>query len=329
MASLEKNDRDLFISWEKVRRWPELGAVAAFLFLFVLFSLIAPRFFSFQNLAGVLTLVSELGIMTIGAAFLMICGEFDLSISSVYAMSGFIFVIISNSLTFSFGSIIALLVAFLFALTVGFINGVITLKGRIPSFIATLGMMMFLRGLLLGITGGTSVTYRGDSLAPRILTQFIAYRFRPSHLWFLGMILLFAFILNKTAYGNRVYATGGNKEVALMMGVNVPYIKISSFMIASLLASLSGVIAISRFRMANAAFGTGIELEAIAAAVIGGTFMTGGYGSVIGAAFGAAIMGMVRSGLVMSGAPSYWYNAFVGAILVIAALVNLKLSGFK
>ncbi|HQE26031.1 MAG TPA: ABC transporter permease, partial [Candidatus Atribacteria bacterium] len=117
----------------------------------------------------------------------------------------------------------------------------------------------------------------------------------------------------------------GKKLVAYTMGVNVARVKTICFMISSALAGLSGVIAISRFKLANVSFGQGMELEAIAAAVIGGTLMSGGYGSIIGAALGAGIMGMVRTGLVMAGVPSYWYNAFVGIILIVAAVVNLKL----
>ncbi len=312
---------------ERLRRKPEFGAVIAFLALFVFFSLVAPRFFSLRNLTSVITITAELGIMTIGASFLMICGEFDLSISGNYATAGFLFVTLGNIFSFPLGSVIALFVALGISCLVGLVNAQITLKGRIPSFITTLGMMMFLRGILLGITGGQSISYKGDSIVPTLLTGILAHRFRPSHFWFLCLMVLFTFILNRTVFGNRVYATGGKKEAARTMGVNVDRVKTISFMLCATLAGFSGIVAISRFNIANASFGQGMELEAIAASVIGGTLMTGGYGSVIGAALGAAIMGMVRTGLVMAGAPSYWYSAFVGVILVVAAIMNLRLRG--
>lgn len=260
--------------------------------------------------------------MSVGVAFLMIAGEFDLSVSSVYALSGFLYVTLANS----FNSPLAFVITLAIAAFIGFCNGIITLRAKIPSFIATLGMMLFLRGSLLAVTGGESVSYSSDAIMPTILTRFIGYGFRPSHIWFFVLTLIFSVILTNTRYGNWVFATGGNKEVARAMGVNVNKVKVTNFMLSSLMASLSGIIVISRFNLANASFGTGMELEAIASAVIGGTFLTGGYGTIIGVFFGAFLMGMMRTGLVMIGAPAYWYQTFVGAILIIAAAINLKLS---
>lgn len=315
--------------YTKLRRRPELGAIIAFGSLFLIFSILSPYFATLRNLSGILDLVAELGIMTIGISFLMITGEFDLSVSSVYAMGGFLFVTLLNSLNFPLGGVIAFLVVLAFGAFIGFLNGMIFLRTGIPSFIVTLGMMMLLRGTLLGITGGSSVLIQKEEVINTILTDRFFLRFRPSHLWFIALVILFAVILNKTSYGNHVLATGGNEEVARTMGINVDWTYLRNFMVSGMLAALAGTIAVSRFTLANAAFGRQMELEAIASAVIGGTLMSGGYGTMIGAAFGAGIMGMVRSGLVLAGAPSYWYKAFVGAMLIIAATVNLKLSGFE
>jgi len=320
-AGTESQRQVLGSVFSRIRRWPEFGVMIAFLVLFIIFSLLSSKFFTLHNLTGILTIVSELGIMTIGIAFLMIAGEFDLSVSSVYALSGFLFVTLANR----FYSPLALVITLAVAAFIGFLNGMITLRTRIPSFIATLGMMMFLRGILLAVTGGKSVSYSGDLVVPTMLTRFIGYGFRPSHIWFFSLTILFSLILTHTRYGNWVFATGGNKEVARAMGVNVNKVKIINFILSALLAAFSGCIVLSRFRLANASFGTGMELEAIASAVIGGTFLTGGYGTIIGVFFGAFVMGMVRTGLVMAGAPAYWYQAFVGAILIIAATINLKL----
>lgn len=313
------------LSYEKLLTWAEFGAVIAFLVIFIVFSLISDKFLTVNNLAAILTVSAELGIMAIGISFLMIAGEIDLSVSSIYAFTGFIFVILANNFNFSYGSLVAFIIAVLIAAMIGLINGMVTIKTRIPSFIATLGMMMFLRGVLLGITGGNSVMYQGDKLIPTIFVKYIVHHFRPSHIWFIVIAIIMSFILNRTAYGNWVFATGGKKEVARTMGVNINKVKVINFIICDVLAGISGIIAINRFHLANAAFGKQMELEAIASAVIGGTLMTGGYGTIIGAALGAIIMGMMRSGLIMAGAPSYWYEAFVGVILIIAATINLKL----
>lgn len=314
-----KENLSLFFS--RIRRWPEFGVILAFSTIFVVFSLLAPKFVTLRNLTGVFTIVSELGIITIGVAFLMIAGEFDLSVGSVYALSGFLFVTLANS----FNSVLALIITLVVAACIGFLNGTITLRAGIPSFITTLGTMMFLRGLMLAVTGGRSVVYNGDLIVPTMLTRFIGRGFRPSHIWFLALALFFSLILTRTRYGNWVFATGGKKEVARAMGINVNRVKVINFMISSVLAGLAGIIVINRFGVANASFGMGMELEAIASAVIGGTFLMGGYGTIIGAFFGAFLVGMMRTGLLMVGAPAYWYQAFVGAILVIAATINIKL----
>lgn len=313
--------RRQILSFSQIRRWPEFGVIIAFLVLLTIFSVFSSKFLTLSNITGILTIVSELGIMAIGVAFLMIAGEFDLSVSSVYALSGFLFVTLANR----FNSPLAFVITLALAAFIGFCNGTITLRAHIPSFIATLGMMLFLRGSLLAVTGGESVSYKSDAIMPTILARFMGYGFRPSHIWFLVLTFIFSIILTNTRYGNWVFATGGNKEVARAMGVNVNKVKVTNFMLSSLMASLSGCIVISRFNIANASFGTGMELEAIASAVIGGTFLTGGYGTIIGVFFGAFLMGMMRTGLVMIGAPAYWYQAFVGAILIIAATINLKL----
>jgi len=318
---IRRAKQNLSPSFSRIRKWPEFGVILAFSTIFIVFSLLAPRFITLRNLTGVFTIVSELGIMTIGVAFLMIAGEFDLSVSSVYALSGFLFVTLANS----FSSPLALIITLVTAGCVGFFNGTITLRARIPSFITTLGMMMFLRGIMLAATGGRSVVYNGDLIVPTMLTRFIGRGFRPSHIWFLALAALFSFILTGTRYGNWVFATGGKKEVARAMGVNVNRVKVINFMISSVMAGLAGCIVINRFGVANASFGMGMELEAIASAVIGGTFLTGGYGTIIGAFFGAFLMGTSRIGLVMVGAPAYWYQAFVGAILIIATTINIKL----
>jgi simple sugar transport system permease protein len=319
--SIRIENRKQTLSFSQIRRWPEFGVILAFLVLLAIFSIFSSNFLTLRNITGILTIVSELGIVSIGVAFLMIAGEFDLSVSSVYAFSGFLFVTLANK----YNSPLAFVITLVIAAFIGFCNGIITLRARIPSFIATLGMMLLLRGSLLAVTGGESVSYSSDAIMPTILTRFMGFGFRPSHIWFLALTLIFSIILTNTRYGNWVFATGGNREVARAMGVNTNKVKVINFMLSALMASLSGCIVISRFNLANASFGTGMELEAIASAVIGGTFLTGGYGTIIGVFFGALLMGMMRTGLVMIGAPAYWYQAFVGAILIIAATINLKL----
>ena len=307
--------------FSRIRKYPAFGVFIAFLVIFVIFSVIAPKFLTLANLTGVFTIVSELGIITIGVTLLMISGEFNLAVSGIYVFSAFLFATLANNIY----SPLALLITLVVASFWGYVGGIITLRMHIPSFITTLGLLMFLRGIMLAITKGSSIDYRGDAVVPKMLAKFIGGSFRPSHFWFIALVLVFAFILTRTRYGNWVFATGGAKEVARTMGVNVDRVKLINFTISGVLAGFSGCIVLSRFGVANPSFGFGLELEAIAGAVIGGTLLTGGYGTIIGAALGTFLVGMLRIGLILAGAPAYWYQAFVGAILIIAAIINLKL----
>ena len=159
-----------------------------------------------------------------------------------------------------------------------------------------------------------------------ILAKKIFFGLRPSHFWFIALTIIFMIILNRTKYGNWVYAIGGGEQAAITMGVNKAKVKLINFTLSSLLAGFAGCIVTSRLSMANPTFGTGAELEVIAAVVIGGTLLTGGKGTIIGAFFGAFLMGMIRNGLLLSGAPGYWYKVFIGVILIIAASIHIKLA---
>jgi simple sugar transport system permease protein len=306
---------------DSLLRHPVFGVLIAFTVIFTTFAIIAPEFLTVSTQTGIFSLVAELGIIAIGESFLIISGDFDLSVGGVYALAGAVFVVLANRTN----SLLALFGALVLSTLIGYLNGKITLKTEIPAFITTLGMMMITRGVLLAATGGESIAYRGDAIAPALLSQIIGQGFRPSHLWFLLLTGLFSVLLFHTPYGNWSFATGGDRETARARGIEVDKIKLQNFMICALLAGFSGCIAISRFKFANVAFGSNYELEAISAAVIGGTFLSGGYGTIIGAALGAFIVGMIRVGLVMAGAPGYFYKTLVGIVLIIAAVINNKI----
>jgi len=307
-----------------LRRHPEFGAFVGLLIVFAGFSLTATRFLTRDSLASILTVAAELGIVSAGITFLMISGEFDLSVGSVLGVAAMIFALTAKAgWPLFLGWILALLVS----AGIGFLNGFITVRTRIPSFITTLGTMMFWRGILLAVTGGFPVSYFPTATPTMflILNGRFAGQFRASALWFLGIILILNVILVHTRYGNAVYATGGNRDAARVLGVATDRVKIINFVISALLAGLAGCIQFARFLSVDPMRGLGLELEAIAAAVIGGTLLTGGAGNLIGTLFGVLLVGMVRSGLVQAGAPAYWYQAFVGVIVVVAVVVNTNL----
>ncbi|MEM3509345.1 MAG: ABC transporter permease [Nitrososphaerota archaeon] len=259
-------------------------------------------------------------------SLLMISGEFDLSVGSMYAFSAYLVGVLCNH---GVPSLYALILTLAIGGLIGAVNGIITVKFGVPSFITTLGMMLFLRGILYAVTGGSSVSYLGDPFIVTIFGQkfesssILGY-FRPSHFWYFAFLVIFSILLTRTPYGNHVFAVGGKTEAAQAMGVNIKKIKIINFMTCSILASLSGTIVLSRLLIISPVVGQGMELEAIAAAVIGGVSLRGGYGTIFGTIFGTLLISMTRNGLLLAGAPPYWYSAFVGVILLIATLINMK-----
>lgn len=309
----------------KIARQPELGALIAFLFVFGGFSIAAKGFLSLATAAGVLTVIAELGIVSIGIALLIISGEFDLSVGSILAVSSMSCAILLRS---GVGDLLACAAALVFACTLGFLNGVIVVRARIPSFITTLGTMMLWRGILLAISGGLpTVPFFGESVVFNLLNSRLKADFRSSAFWFTAVALIAQFVLRHTKYGNWIYATGGNKEAARALGVPILRVKLINFILSGFLAGLAGLIQLARFRTVDALRGQGMELEAIAAAVTGGVSLKGGYGTILGAVLGVFIIGMVRTGLLLAKAPPYWYQAFVGIILIIAVIINVQAKG--
>jgi len=218
--------------------------------------------------------------------------------------------------------IVAFFLALLIILSVGFLNATITLKAGIPSFITTLGTSMFFVGLVLSVSRGFPMSFKGNADFAMALNTFFMGEFRTSVIWFALTTLIFTIVLNQTWYGNWVVATGGNKDIARSMGVSVNLVKTVNFMLSALLAGLSGCLTVARFQVLHPTMGQTLPLTTIAAAVIGGNILMGGYGSIIGAALGAIVLGMTRSGLIQAGAPTFWYNSFVGIIIIVAVIIN-------
>jgi simple sugar transport system permease protein len=306
-----------------IARHPEIGVLASFFSIALIFIVRVPdKFLTVPTLYSILTLAGELGVASIGIAFLMITGEFNLSISSVYALVPMGVVLMVNlwGVDMLAASIIMLLVAYGIGVTVGYI----TIKTGIPSFISSLGMMMFLRGILLAVTGGFPVRLERDHWLTYVLNGPIGeLGLRTSAIWLLVLTAIFAFILDWTPYGNWTYAVGASSNTARELGVSVSKVKLTNFGISSLLAGLAGLMALSRFRVVDPTLGQGLELDTITSAVLGGCLLTGGYGSISGTFLGAFLIAMTRVGLVLAQAPAYWYSAFIGIILIIATVINL------
>ncbi len=305
--------------------------------IFILLSLFVPKFFSFRSVSGIINAATLNGALAIGIAFLMISGEFDLSVGSNLAISGYIY----GSFCVAGQPFLGLIFALIVPAMLGAVNGIILVRTGVPSFIVTLGTKYFYRGMLWVITSGTMLqtvdtlpldkvfTGRLDVLNNLIGNQ---ANFRNSMLWLLFLVIIFQIILSRTKFGNHVFAVGGNPAAALGQGVNVKRVKILSFAISGLMAGVAGIFLFSQYHTVRVASGDGMDLYAIAAAVVGGTLITGGSGNIWGALVGALIISTLRTGVVLMDIPfipADNFEAVVGVTIVLAAILNVYISRRK
>ena len=312
---------------------PDIGAFVGAVAVFVLFSITA----SAVNWAGDLSVWASWlntaaydGIVAVPVALLMISGEFDLSAGVMIGSSGLLLGILTTREGWNLWP--AILVCILFGLAVGFVNGMTVVKTKLPSFIITLGTFFMLRGLNAGLTikltGGVSINNidaaPGFSFAHTLFASQVwpTYGLSVAVLWWLGLTAVGAWLLSRTRFGNWTFGSGGDATAARNVGVPVGRTKIMLFMATSTVAALWGVMTAVQLRGIQSNEGVGREFEFIIAAVVGGCLLTGGYGSVIGTAFGAAIIGMAQIGIIDSNWDSNWVYFFEGVVLVSAVMLN-------
>lgn len=298
----------------------ETAAIAACALVFVGFSLGSPLFLEKESFISITNLVAELGIVSLGLTLLMISGHIDLSVGSVLGIASYVVVYLSKDLGLPTG--VAFAGALIFSMLLGLINGLLVVKTGVHSMIITLGNMLVFRGLLAAWTGGFPVSTEISEPWRSIVSGPILYGFRMSLLWYLLAVIAATCLLLRSRMGNWIFAIGQNPDAARDLGVPVQRTTVLMFVLASACAGVAGIMQVARFQSIDALRGDGTELLAIAITVIGGTSLTGGYGSAVGAMFGALIFGMVQVGLVLVGAPGYFFKTLVGLALVGAVLVN-------
>ncbi len=298
---------------------PEAGAGVATLVMFGFFSLWAENFLTSHTLTNMMFIGAEWGIVAMGFTLLMIGGEFDLSVGSVLALSGVLLILMVNA---GLPAPIAAVMTLIIGVAIGLLHGLAVVKLGVPSFIVTLAAMMFWRGVVLAITEGFPVS--PDHKDP--FFQIFAYRFENginiSVLWFVGVAIILFFILHRTRFGNWIFATGGNKTAAIQAGVPVNRVKLMLFGLTSGLVSLAGIIQGTRFGAVDPLRGEFMEFRAIAAIVIGGTLLTGGFGSVLGTVFGVIVITIIRTGLVLTDFPTMLFEAMLGVLIVVSVIIN-------
>lgn len=298
---------------------PEITAIIMLAVVAGGFALYAPQFASFGNSRVLLFALPELGIIVLGVGILMIAGEFDLSVGSVFALVPMVIVVGMGRWGLDVYSAMAL--GLLAALAVGYINGWITLTFNIPSFVTTLGMLFMARSLATVLSGGFPPPFPGE--LPTDLFVADLGLFRSSMLWFAGFALILGIALHYSNLGNWVFSTGGQPQAAADMGIDTRRVKMMCFMLCSFLAGFAGMITTFRLRSALPSLGEGLELQAIAAAVIGGTALTGGIGSMIGFIVGTSLIRVIDNGLVMARVDANWFRFAIGALTITAVILNI------
>ena len=343
----------------KLMARPEFGALAGTLLVIAMFALSAggSGMFNAEGIINWSTVAAYLGVLAVGAALLMIAGEFDLSVGSMIGFAGMLLAI--PALYWGWPISISVLFAFAVALSLGWLNGWLVVRTGLPSFIVTLAFFFILRGLSLAVsvvfTGKTILSGNGDLVLRDMFAQdpVISFLFNGytltglfdslAHMgmlaarddgtalaigvpkivvWWFGMSAVGAFVLARTRWGNWIQAVGGDANAAKNVGIPVAKVKVSLFVLMAFCSTVFAVLQVADAGSAAADRGLQKEFEAIIAAVIGGCLLTGGYGSVIGSAFGALIFGMVQIGIGYTSIDNNWYRVFLGLMLLIAVLFN-------
>jgi simple sugar transport system permease protein len=297
---------------------PEFGPFVLLVLEVLVFTARSPAFLSPGNISNVLAFTPELGMLSLGMTLLMVSGEFDLSVGSVFGFAPIVMWTFYNTHTSSLE--IGFLIAMLISAVIGFVNGWFVTKLKIPSFLVTLGMLLVVRGTALYITDGfPQRTWTADSLLMRMIVGEFSVadlRIYASLLWFILFAIVLGYVLSGSKAGNWILASGGNPEAARARGVRVTQTKIILFILTALISAYAGITSSIRVSAANPNSGTGYELEVIAMVVIGGTALSGGRGTIIGTVLGVLILRVMRNGIVLIGVPGLAYNIFIGGIIL-------------
>jgi simple sugar transport system permease protein len=297
---------------------PEFGPFVLLVLETAVFTARSPAFLSAGNISNLLAFTPELGMITLGMTLLMTSGEFDLSVGSVFGFAPVVKWTFYNTHTASLET--GFLIAMALAAVVGFINGWMVTRLKIPSFLVTLGMLLVVRGTALYLTSGfPQRTWTANSWLMKVIVgEFSAGELHiyASLLWFILFAVILNYVLTQSKAGNWIQAAGGNAEAARARGVRVTRTKSILFILTAMIAAYAGVTSSIRVSAANPNSGTGYELEVIAMVVIGGTALNGGRGTIIGTVIGVLILRMMRNGIVLIGVPGLAYNIFIGAIIL-------------
>lgn len=297
----------------------KLAAFAALLLLIIVFSFLTPYFFNYDNLITVFKQTTVTAIVALGVTIVIITAGIDLSLGSLVAVTGMTATMV---LTNGGTSLVAIIVAIITGCLLGLFSGVVISYLKIPPFIATLGVMISARGLALVLSGGRPVYFTQNTFFNKIYSN--DFLFVPMPVIYLFLLFFITwFLLNKSVIGRYIFAVGSNEETARLSGVPVYKTKIFAYMFSGFMCAVAGILMISRLSSGQPSIASGLELDAIAATVIGGTSLAGGEGTVLGTLIGALIMSVLRNGLNLMQVNQFWQQVLIGLVVILAVYLDI------
>lgn len=314
----------------------KLGIGIALIVMIIGMSFASDAFLSANNIINILLQVSVICIIAVGMTYVILTGGIDLSVGSIVALSAVCLGLFTHAGirwlgedASEFAVLVVVLLSILGCVLVGalcgYVNGIIIVYGKVTSFIATLGMMGIARGLALTLSDGKTIYNFPDALRflgnGRILVS-DSFSIPVPVIIAILVVLVSFYVLTQTIFGRQIYALGGNREAVRLSGVNVDKLEVKTYVINGALAAVGAVILVGRLNAAQPIAGTGYELDAIAATVIGGTSLIGGFGSVIGTSVGALIMGVLQNGLTLLDVTSYLQRLIIGVVIILAVFLD-------
>lgn len=294
-------------------------ALVVFAVVVVIFSILNFRFLSFANFANIGRQAAMIIVMACGMTMVIVSANIDLSVASTLSLAG----MLAGLVVEGTGSVwFSIAVALGLGAGAGLVNGLLVTRGKIPSFLASLGMMGILRGMAMLVTDTKPVVIYNETFW-RALGDFDIFGFFPiSILWTIVIVVLTHITLTYTSLGRYIYATGGNQEAAYFTGINTKRTIVNVFIIMGILAALSGIMFASRMHAARPGTGEGMELNVIAAVILGGTSLSGGKGTIIGSIIGALTIGTLNNGLIILGFNTHVQMLVRGLVIIFAVLVS-------
>ena len=304
----------------------ELGIFLALVLLFIFFSFATPYFFNVGNLLNIIRQVSLIGILAMGMTMVIVTGEIDLSVGAIYGAAA---IVGGFAMTQGLPVWLAVVAALLTGLVFGLLNGVLATYGKIPALIVTLGMMNVARGFALVLSGARVIALSKRTVDGSGLDWFLflgqgkILGIPVLSIVFLLTVAVAFLVYGRTLLGFRMRAVGGSAQAALAAGIDAKVIKIAAFAITAFFCAVGGLLNLSFLANVQGTTGTGLELDVIAAVIIGGTSLKGGEGTILGTLIGVLIMGTLKNGIILMGVSPFWQMLIVGVVIIAAVAIDM------